>query len=162
MTDPTVGLPILLLSATLGVWLFSNLRGFRSPELTRTTWLRPDRDAVSQTFYAIEDGRYSRLVRAVYDRCDRAVHTRYGVGLAELGWRPWPTKAGLIPERKELLQIRDSLSRRFTEAVGRELPFRFRWAFWRSPAEDDQRYLGRVDAAIARAETMVHTLERST
>ena len=162
LTDPTIGIPILLVAVTLGVWLFSNFTGFRSAELTRTTWLRPDRDAVSQTFYAIEDRKYSRLLRAVYDRCDRAIHLRYSVGLADLGWRPWPTKAGRIPERKELLEIRDALSRRFTEAVGREQPFRVRWAFWRGAAQDDRRYLARVDAAISRAETMVHQLEKST
>jgi hypothetical protein len=157
-----VGLPLLLLGATLGVWLFANFRGFRSSEPTRTTWHRPDSDPVSQTFYALEDRAYSLLIGAVYDRFDRAVQQRWGVGLSRLGWRPWPTSARRVSNRRTLLGIRDGLSARYTESVGREGPFRVRWNFWRSAAEDQALYLARVDRVIARAEEMVHQLESPT
>ena len=160
--DPTFGLPLAIVGGLLAGWLFANLSGGAPPLPTRTTWQRPDQDAVSQTFYAAEDGLHSRLVQAAYDRLDRSLASRYAVHLGGLGWRPWPTPARDVPGRKELLRLGERLSRRFSEAVQRELPSRIHWAFWRDPAVDVELFVARVADAVHDARLMVQNLERTS
>lgn len=162
LLDPTFGLPMAIVGGLLAGWLFANLSAAAPPPPTRTTWHRPDHDAVSQTFYAAEDGLRSRLVQAAYDRLDRSLASRYAVHLGALGWRPWPTPARDVPGRKELLRLGERLSRRFSEAVQRELPTRIRWAFWRDPNVDEARFVARVADAVHDAHLMVQHLERTS
>ncbi|MGI0132622.1 MAG: hypothetical protein ACREDK_05975 [Thermoplasmata archaeon] len=162
LTEPTFGIPIALVGGVLVGWLVANVRGSAPVAATRTTWHRPDHDAVSQTFYAAEDGIHSQLIRAAYDRLDRSLHATFQVGLTDLGWRPWRTRGQEVPDRRRLLGLREGLSRRYTEAVQREDPGRIHWAFWRDPAIEEQRFLARVAVDVHDARLTVQRLERRT
>ena len=160
LSDPTLGLPVALVLGLLVGWLLAHLTGSASPPPTRTTWRRPDQDPVSQTFYAAEDGLHSHLVHAAYDRLDRALHASYGVGMNDLGWRPWSTPGQQVPWRRELVRLRERLSRRYTESVQHESSIRVHWAFWRDPSIDESRFVSRVSDAVHSARLMVQYLEQ--
>ena len=157
LTEPTVGIPFLLTLAAVAGWLLWSPRPLERPPAIRRTWFPPTVDPVSQIYYALADGRYSAVLGTVYERLDGSVEKKYGLVIGQIPvFRP---DGSGIPDASGLKRAAKGIRRVYAEALQRESPFWFRWAFWRSAEADEQRFLSRVDDAISVSSHWISTLE---
>jgi hypothetical protein len=160
LREPTVGLPLALLLGTLVAWLAWPRGAGRAPSRRGGVWSPPRRDLVSRTYFALADGEYSRMLDVLDDRFAEAVARGRGRSLSELPRSSWGARGAGVPDAPALRRVhRDLLGLRAT-AVARESTFYIRWAFWRSEAEQRDRFLSAIDRQIDRTDTWIRTLEQ--
>ena len=157
LTEPTVGLPILLTLGLAAAWLLWSPRPLERPPAVRRTWYPPTTDPVSLVYYALADGRYSTVLGTVYERLDEAVEGRYHIVIGQLP--VLSTEDAPIPGAQGLRRAARQIRRAYSEALQRESPYWFRWTFWRPEEIDRDRFLGRVDDAIRVSAEWISTLE---
>jgi len=132
LVDPRVGLPVVLLSAAVVLWMAGRpsadpVRRRREPSPPA-----PDADPVSRTYVALRRGAYSEILDSTYDRLDRAVDARAGVGLREIPWSTRSAVAKGIPDPRGLRRTADALDSLIVWAVALETGSPLRWDFWRT------------------------------
>lgn len=159
-TEPTLGLPILFTGWAALAWvLWSPAASERRPAVLRRSWFPSDADLASYVYYALSDRRYSRILGAATARLDEAVHARHGRGLAALPLTVWGAERAGIPEAPELRGVGRALNEARASALARESRFFVQWHFWRTPEDDEARFLSRVDGALAESADWTHRLE---
>jgi hypothetical protein len=159
LTDPRIGLPTLLLAAaaiaTAVLYPRREPRTIGHEAMTRES----DRDSVSRTYLAIQQGRYADVLAETYRRLDRAVYHRTQRTMRELPW-------GLVAAQQ--LGIEDPKGLRRTQHDLDTLEWRtrrleggswVRWDFWRSYENAhahlvaaSERLFTRVDEQLVRLE----------
>jgi hypothetical protein len=147
VTDPSFGVPVLLLSGTLVVWWALNLHEY--PTSVRRPTPRPvaDRDPVSRTWNAFETGRFSEVLGRARERLDRTSQRRFGRPAARLPRTAWGARrlAGADPaEVRALRRLNARIERLEAVTVRRESGIWFRLDFWRSHAELLGRFRDRL------------------
>ncbi|MCI4319380.1 MAG: hypothetical protein L3K23_04505 [Thermoplasmata archaeon] len=161
LREPTVGLPLALLVLTLVAWLAWPRTAGRAPARRAGGWTPPQTDLVSRTYFALADGEYSRMLEVVDDRFNEAVARGRGRPLDELPRTARGARSAGVPDAPILRRVhRDLVGLRAT-AVARESRFYLRWAFWRSEAEERDRFLSAIDHQIDRADSLIRTLEQN-
>ena len=130
---------------------------WNDPRRSARSWFPPTTDPVSTVYYALADGRYSTVLATVYERLDRAVERRYHVVIGQIPWRN-PERVG-VPGASGLRRASRKVRAVYAEALQRESPFWFRWAFWRRAEADENLFLARVDDAIRVSADWISTLE---
>jgi hypothetical protein len=158
VSNPTIGLPVVLLVAASAVW---SLRGVPPGRLTVGFEPRipdPDRDPVSRTFVALRRHAYSEVVRQVYERLDRALIVRCHLALAEVPWRRSVARRLGVPDPKGLEQSRIALDSLHLWAARLETNSLFRRDFWRSPEASRQAFLRRLAKRLAIVDAQLRTL----
>ncbi len=159
-TEPTLGLPILLTGWAALAWaLWGPVVRERRPPTLRRSWFPSDADLASYVYFALADGRYSRVLDAASGRLDEALRSRHEIGLAGLPLTSWGAERLGIPYARDLRQAGRALREARAAAVARESPIRVRWRFWLSPLEEEARFLDRTDLALAEAGRWIHDLE---
>lgn len=157
LTEPTIGVPILLTLGGMAAWFLWSPRPVERPPSVRRSWFPPTTDPVSTVYYALADGRYSTILATVYERLDRAVERKYHLVIGQLPlFRPERTG---VPNAAELRRASRKVRTAYAEALQRESPFWFRWAFWRRTGADEDAFLARVDDAIRVSADWISTLE---
>ncbi|MCI4357281.1 MAG: hypothetical protein L3K18_09145 [Thermoplasmata archaeon] len=144
LTDPRVGLPIVLLGVAAAGWYLVGAPA----DPRRTGWEpsqpEPDRDPVSRTFLALRREAYSTVLLEVYGRLDSALRAKTGRRLGEI---PWRTDAGRklgIPQPRELERTRIALDSLYVWAVRLETNSLLRRDFWRSWESSRRQFLARA------------------
>lgn len=161
LANPEVGLPILLLGATLVAWTYWNPRAPAAPGPFRLTWRWPDAERVSRVYYALARRRYVDVITLVRERVDAALQARFDVPLSGVAWPAWRARRAGVPAIRQFARLRREFISVAGEAFDRSLPFRLRWAFWRTPEEDEARFQRRVDRLIAQGRAMTERIEAS-
>ncbi|MCI4350221.1 MAG: hypothetical protein L3K15_01735 [Thermoplasmata archaeon] len=157
--EPTLGLPIALLVIALALWLAWPSSARRAPARRAGGWSPPSTDLVSQTYFALANGEYSRVLEEVDDRFAAAVERGRGQPIDRL---PRTRSAGArqgISDAVELRRCHRELIGLRASAISRESRFFVRWAFWRTEADDRSRFLRAIDREIERATSWIRTLE---
>jgi hypothetical protein len=159
ISDPRWGIPFLLILEATILWVAWNPR---SPPLLgarRTSWARPEGDAVSRMYYAVQDRRYSVLVRWSRERIEELHRARSGG--ARLPALPWTfRRRSRSPSDPYVLRrLTLDLSTFEWEARERELGVHLRWAFWRTRRRDAELYAARVERILNRAHGAIDILE---
>jgi len=157
LTEPTLGVPILISLVAMVAWLWWSPRPLERPPLVRRTWFAPTTDPVSLVYYALADGRYSAVLATVYERLDRACERAHGIVIAQIPI--FHAEQTGVAQPAALRRAARQIRRAHAEALQRESPFWFRWAFWRSAKLDEDRFLARVDDAIRVSADWISTLE---
>jgi len=157
VTEPTLGVPILLTLGAAAGWLLWSPRPLERPPPVRRSWFPPTTDPVSLVYYALADDRYSAVLATVYERLDRSVERRHHIVIAQLPFFH-PERTG-VPDPKGLRRAARKIRGVYAEALQRESPYWFRWAFWRPAEIDENRFLNRVDDAIRVSAHWISTLE---
>jgi hypothetical protein len=161
LREPTLGLPMAVLLVALGLWLFWPSSAPRSPGRRAGGWSPPATDLVSQTYYALANGEYSRVLEEVDDRFAAAVEHGRGEPLDRLPrTRSGGARRG-IPDAVELRRCHRELVGLRASAISRESRFYIRWAFWRREADDRARFLRAIDREIGNAASWIRTLEKT-
>lgn len=156
--DPRFGLPMLLLLEATVFWTASIPRPAPLVGALRRSWTRPSGDAVSRMFYALDDRRYSVVVRWSRERIEELYKARAGVPLPSAPFE-WSAREDLPANRFELRRVARALSAFEWEAREREAGLHTRWAFWRSRRRDASGYRGRVQRLLAEAQARIAELE---
>jgi hypothetical protein len=157
LTEPTIGVPLLVTLGLLAAWLLWSPRPLERPPALRRTWFAPSTDAVSLVYYALADERYSVILGTVYERLDRAVERRFHLVIAQLPM--FARRDSAVPEAPRLKRAARRIRSAYAEALQRESPYWFRWAFWRSARSDEDQFLARVDDAIRVSADLISNLE---
>lgn len=159
LTEPTFSIPLLLAAWALVAWVsWTPLRG-EAPPWFRPTWSEPGAEMVSRMYYALSDRSYARVLGVAAEAVDAATVRAYGVSAYRL---PWPLRRAVrrgIWDAPRIGSTVRRLAQAHARAVEREGRFRIRWRFWLSPAEEERRFLRRVEAALADARALVDRLE---
>ncbi|HEV8050623.1 MAG TPA: hypothetical protein VGP88_08525 [Thermoplasmata archaeon] len=122
----------MLLSATVVLWMAGRPSAEPVRRRREPSERAPDADPVSRTYVALRQGAYSEILDSTFDRLDRAVDARAGLGLREI---PWSIRAGQargLPDPRGLRRSRDALDSLLVWAVALETGNPLRWDFWRS------------------------------
>jgi len=148
VTDPRVGVPVLLLGAATLLWFAMDTPA----EPRRAGWEpatpEPDRDPVSRTFVALRHESYSTVLLESYARLDAALKARTGRRLGEI---PWSTKGARklgIPQPRELEKTRIGLDSLYVWAVRLETDSILRRDFWRTWETSRVVFLRRLAARL--------------
>jgi hypothetical protein len=157
--EPTLGIPILLTIWALAAWYAWSPRPVERPPGLRRTWFAPASDLASAVYYSLVDGRYSAVLTVLYERLDEVAHRSLGLVISQLPSTRWGAQRAGLPDAPELRRIARGLRQVHAESVTREASFHIRWAFWRTPEDDEARYLRRVDRAVRDAVTWISKLE---
>jgi hypothetical protein len=161
LTDPRIGLPSTLLA--VGVIAAATLYPRRRPLVVGHDSLsrESDRDSVSRTYLAIQQGRYGDLLAETYRRLNRAVLYRTGATFETL---PWDVR------RMEELGIEDARGLRRTQHTLDALEWRarrleagswFRWDFWRTDESSKAHLIRQSEALFREVDAQLARLERS-
>lgn len=160
LTDPRVGLPILLVAVALVLWAAAwPRRRPRSVGFEPAT-PEPDRDPVSRTYLALEREEYSSVLHETYDRLDEAIRRRTGRGLAEIPWTEAAGRRAGFPHPRRLRRTRDALGALELWAERLEADSPFRWDFWRSAGASRRRFRTRLLAVFATVDRELVNLEQ--
>ena len=158
--EPTVGLPLLFTVWALAAWvLWAPPTTETKPSALRRSWFPPDADLASWVYYALADGKYTRVLDAAADRLDTAFQGRYAFPLNHLPLTDWGARRHGVPRARELRRLHRLMSATRIRANDRESRFFVRWGFWRSAEADEADFLSRVDLAIRGAARWTHELE---
>jgi hypothetical protein len=161
LANPRIGLPLLLLTVALLLWLLAAPRGRPRTRGFDPAVPVPDRDPVSRTVLALRTETYSEVLLEAFDRLDAALRRRRGLPILEL---PRSTPAALaIPraERKRLRRLAERLTRLHLYARELETGTRFRWDFWRSLASSRRRFFHRLDTLLGEVDSTLKLLEKT-
>ena len=161
LREPTVGLPLALLVVTLVAWLAWPRSAAATPARRAGGWSPPQRDLVSRTYFALADGEYSRMLDVLDDRFGEAVARGRGRPLRSLPRTLRAARKAGVPDAPTLRRVHRDLLGLRASAVARESRFYIRWAFWRSEAEERDRFLSAVDRQIDRADSLIRALEQN-
>ncbi|HKV90111.1 MAG TPA: hypothetical protein VJQ43_02815 [Thermoplasmata archaeon] len=158
LTDPRVGVPIVLLAGATVVWFLLG-----SPaEPRRIGWERsvpdPDRDPVSRTFVALRRDAYSSVLLEVYTRLDTTLHARTGRRLGQIPWRTTAARRLGIPEPRELERTRIALDNLYVWAVRLETDSLLRRDFWRTWKASRAKFLESLAVRLRRVDGHLATL----
>jgi hypothetical protein len=161
LREPTLGVPLAVLVLALVVWMVWPSSAPRAPGRRAGGWSPPATDLVSQTYYALANGEYSRVLEEVDDRFAIAVEHGRGRPVDRLPrTRSGGARQG-ISDAVELRRCHRELVDLRASAISRESRFYVRWAFWRSEADDRARFLRSVDREIEQAASWIRTLEKT-
>ncbi len=160
LTDPRVGLPLLLLAGTLAAWLY--LRPVRDPASGRweAPTPEPEEESVSRTYLGLQRAQYSVVTREMYDRLDRRVRARTGRALDEIPWWNPSARALGLADPAELRRCRGRLDGLTVWSTRLETANPFRWDFWRTPEESRRKLLLRLGPDLARAGRQIRLLDQ--
>ncbi|MGI0052670.1 MAG: hypothetical protein ACRECR_00210 [Thermoplasmata archaeon] len=159
LSDPKVGLPMILLAAAAAAWLAARPSTDPRRRGVEPAPPRPDRDAVSRTYLALEDGAYSEVLAESYDRLERALLARTGHALAEIPWRLRSAQRLGIPEPAALRTTRDRIEQGRLWAARLETDSWLRWDFWRSRESSRRLFLARLPTLLGRIDGHLDRLE---
>jgi hypothetical protein len=158
ISDPRWGIPFLLLLEATILWVAWNPRAPTILGARRASWSRPEGDPVSRMFYAVQDQRYSVIVRWSRERIEELYHARSGAKLPTLPWTL--RRRSLSPtDPYNLRRVTQDLSNFEWAALERETGVRIRWAFWRTRQRDTEIYEARVDRVLRTAQAAIGALE---
>jgi hypothetical protein len=158
ISDPRWGIPFLLLLEATILWIAWNPRAPGLLGARRTSWTRPEGDAVSRMYYALQDRRYSIVVRWSRERIEELYRARSGLKLPALPWT-LRRRSKAIEDPYNLRRLTLELSAFEWEAREREIGVHLRWAFWRTRRRDNALYETRVDGILTRAHSAIGALE---
>jgi len=157
--EPTLGIPILVSVWALAAWFAWSPRPVERPPGLRRTWFAPASDLASAIYYSLVDRRYSAVLTVLYERLDEVAHKSYGLVISQLPATRWGAQRAGIGAGPELRRVARGLRQAHAEALAREASFYIRWALWRSPEADEDRFLRRVDRSVRDAAAWIHYLE---
>jgi hypothetical protein len=132
LTDPRVGLPVVLLLAAVALWIAANPATAPRRHRGERATPEPDADPVSRTYLALRREAYSSVVAESHARLDRALLARSGKRLREIPWRARAAKRLGIPDPKGLRESHQRLEALYLWSVRLETASLLRWDFWRS------------------------------
>jgi hypothetical protein len=132
LTDPRVGLPILLLVAATVAWVAARPAGEPRRHRSEASPPEPDADPVSRTYLAVRREAYSSLLVETHVRLDRALLARSGRRLRDIPWRAGAAKKLGVPDAKGLRDSLHGLESLYLWSVRLETASLLRWDFWRS------------------------------
>ncbi|MCI4332963.1 MAG: hypothetical protein L3K01_04455 [Thermoplasmata archaeon] len=148
VTDPRVGLPLLLLLAATVTWVVASPaseprrhRGERVPP-------EPDADPVSRTYLALRREAYSSVLVETHVRLDRALFARTGRRLKDIPWLPSTAKRVGVPDPKGLRDSLRGLESLYLWSVRLETASLFRWDFWRSREASRAKFRTRLSERL--------------
>ncbi|MCI4367219.1 MAG: hypothetical protein L3K08_05670, partial [Thermoplasmata archaeon] len=143
ISDPRWGIPYLLLLEATILWVAWNPRAPTLLGARRISWTRPEGDAVSRMYYALQDQRYSVIVRWSRERIEELYVARSGVRLPTLPWT-LRRRSPIVSDPYNLRRLTQDLGNFEWEAREREVGVHLRWAFWRTRQRDSALYEARV------------------
>ncbi|MCI4325832.1 MAG: hypothetical protein L3K00_08165 [Thermoplasmata archaeon] len=132
VTDPRVGLPILLLAGATVAWVASHPGSEPRRHRSEASAPEPDADPVSRTYLAVRREAYSSLLVETHVRLDRALLARTGRRLRDIPWRASAAKTLGVPDAKALRASLRGLESLYLWSVRLETASLLRWDFWRS------------------------------
>jgi hypothetical protein len=143
VTDPSFGVPVLLLAGALGVWCALNLEEPPISARRRTPRPVPESDPVSRVVNAMEHGRFSVVLAEARERLDRTSAARFGVPTARLPRTTWGASqlpAGAPSQARTLRRLLRRVDRLEARTLRRESGIWLRLDFWRSHSELLRRF----------------------
>jgi hypothetical protein len=159
LTDPRVGLPVVVLAAAAVVWVASPWSSEPVRRRGEPSTRAPDADPVSRTYVALRQGAYSEVLDATYDRLDRAVGARAGCHLREIPWRPRAAEKLGLADPKGLRRSRDGLDGMIQWAVALESGSPLRWDFWRTYESSRARFQVRLAEWLRQVDLQLTALQ---
>ena len=158
ISDPRWGIPFLLLLEATILWVAWNPRAPSLLGARRSSWTRPEGDAVSRMYYAVQDRRYSVIVRWSRERIEELYAARSGAKLPTLAWT-FRRRSPDLADPYNLRRLTGDLAGFEWEAREREVGVHLRWAFWRTRRRDAALYEARVSRILDRAHRSIGALE---
>jgi hypothetical protein len=157
LSDPSFGIPVLLLGGLLAVWWGLNPHDY--PMMVRRPTDRPvpDRDPVSRAILAFDRGRFSEVLEMATTRLDRVSTKRFGVRAARLPWTPWGLwrlEPARRSEARALRRLNARIERLEATSLRRESGVWLRLDFWRSRDELLARFRRRLTPLLNDVSTL--------
>ena len=143
LTNPTFGIPFLLLTGALLAWLLWEPAVPLYASETRRTFHPSDADGVSRSFYALRTRQYSRLVLDAIGRLDTVLRARHGVDLASVPRRGWPDVDGGLQVKLHDLKRRSAGV--YAQARSQEPGASAALGFWRLSVEGRRHVRERLE-----------------
>jgi hypothetical protein len=143
VTDPSFGLPTILLAGTVVLWWALDLAEPAISVLRPTARPVAEADPVSRTLNAFRHGRFSYVLGEARARLDRASSSRFNVPASRLPRTAWGARrlAGArADEARAMRRLYQRLERLEAVSVRRERGIWMRLDFWRSHAELLRRF----------------------
>jgi hypothetical protein len=158
LTDPRVGVPIVLLVAATVTWIAA--RPAAEPRRHRSEAMppEPDADPVSRTYLAVRREAYSSVLVETHVRLDRALLARSGHRLRDIPWRPSAAKKLGVPDAKGLRESRHGLESLYLWSVRLETASLLRWDFWRSLEASRIKFRHRLADQLATVDRQLQRL----
>jgi hypothetical protein len=157
--NPTFGLPFFLLAVALVVWLLWDPGVPLVRTVTRLTFRPAASDPVSRGYYALKGRQYSRVVVEAQRRLDWILQRRLHLTLSQLPVVPSPRFPLVGASLGDLRRARSRLIGFYLSARRIEQGSPFRWAFWRSPAREEARFVGKLERFLRECDYLGRTLE---
>jgi hypothetical protein len=158
VTDPRVGLPILLFASAILLWVATRPASDPRWERGEPAPPEPNRDAVSRTYLAVRKEAYSSVLVETHHRLDRAMFARSGHRLGEIPWFASAARRLGVPDPKGLRGSRISLDSLYLWAVRLETSSWRRWDFWRSDAASRAKFRERLSERLTVVDCQLHSL----
>ena len=157
ITNPSFGLPFLVLTGGLLVWMLWEPAVLLYRSATRETFHPSDGESVSRTYFALRAEQYSRLVLEAQWRLDALLRRRFNFELRSLPIvPPRPLDAGWMGE---LRSIRSDLIETYSAARRRDTSPGIRSARRRFRKRSQERFEVRLERFLRACDSLTTRLE---